>query len=140
MSTFLKRVASAFPAARVGMPQPVSFKICSLCGFVWRGRTSFLSDPSLHLVGYQVHFEELSAGLFLFNHSCGTTLSVQAKEFQDLCGGPMFSERLTGTEECQGSCLHEDDLRPCPAKCECAYVREVLQVISSWPKSESLIE
>ena len=122
------------------MPQAVSFKICSRCGFVWTGRISFLSDPTLHLVGYQVHFEELSAGLFLFNHSCGTTLSVQAKEFQDLYSGPMFAERLTGTEECQGSCLHEDDLRPCPAKCECTYVREVLQVISSWPKSESLIE
>lgn len=52
----------------------------------------------------------------------------------------MFTERLTGTEECQGMRLHEDDLRPCPAKCECAYVREVLQVITSWPKSESLIE
>jgi len=122
------------------MPQSVSFKICPQCGFVWTRRTSFLSDPALQLVGYQVHFKELSAGLFLFNHACGTTLSVRAKEFQEFYGGPMFTERLTGTEECQGSCLHEDDLRLCPAKCECAYVREVLQVILQWPKHESLIE
>lgn len=118
----------------------VSFKICPRCGFVWTGRTYFLSDPTIHLIGYQIHFEELSAGLFLFNHSCGTTLSVQAKEFLDFYGGPMFTERLNGTEECQGSCLHKDDLRPCPAKCECAYVREVLQAISNWPKNESLIK
>jgi hypothetical protein len=122
----------------MSVPQSVSFKICSRCGFVWPGRTSFLSDPSLHLIGYQVHFEELTAGLILFNHSCGTTLSIQAKEFQDLYSGPMFSERLNGTEECQESCLHEDDLRPCPAKCECAYVREVLQVILNWPKKRDL--
>lgn len=114
--------------------QSTSFKTCSRCRFVWAGRTSFLSDPALHLVGYQVHFEEHTAGLFLFNHSCGTTLSVQAGEFQDLYDGPMFTERLTGTEECQGFCLHEDDLSPCFAKCECAYVREVLQVILNWPK------
>lgn len=120
--------------------QSASFKICSQCGFVWPGRTSFLSDPALCLVGYQVHFEELTAGLILFNHSCGTTLSVQTKEFQDLYSGPMFTERLTGTEECQGFCVHENELRPCPAKCECAYVREVLQVISNWPKNESLTE
>jgi hypothetical protein len=107
---------------------------------VWHGRTSFLSDPTLRLIGYQVHFQELTAGLILFNHNCGTTLSVQAKAFQDFYEGPMFTERLTGTEACQGSCLHEDDLRPCPAKCECAYVREVLQVILQWPKRESLIE
>jgi len=121
------------------MVQSVSFKICSRCGFVWTGRAPFLGDPTLHLIGYQVHFEELSAGLFLFNHNCGTTLSVPAIEFQDLYAGPMFTERLTGTEGCQESCLHDDDLRPCPAKCECAYVREVLQVISHWPKNEVLI-
>jgi len=121
------------------MPQFVAFKTCSQCGFVWRGRTSFLSDPTLNLIGYQVHFEELSAGLFLFNHNCGTTLSVQAKEFRDFYGGAIFTERLMGTEQCQGSCLRQDDLRPCPEKCECAYVREVLQVISHWPKSEPLV-
>jgi len=122
------------------MSQSVSFKICPQCGFVWSGRTPFLSDPTLRLIGYQVHFEELTAGLILFNHSCGTTLSVQAKEFQDLYSGPMFSERLNGTEECQGFCVHENELRPCPVKCECAYVREVLQVISNWPKNRSLTD
>lgn len=118
--------------------QSASFKICSTCGFVWPERAFFLGDPALQVVGYQVHFEELTTGLFLFAHRCGTSLAVQANQFKDLYGGPVFTERLTGTEDCRGFCLYIDELRPCPAKCECAYVREVLQVILNWPKNDSL--
>lgn len=92
------------------------------------------------MIGYQVHFDELVAGLFLFDHNCGTTFSIQAGSFQDLYDGPMFIEKLTGTEECGGHCLHKDDLRPCPAKCECAYVRKIMQVILSWPKQEAAVK
>lgn len=110
------------------------FKKCSKCGFVWRKRDSFLGDPTLHMIGYQANFDELMAGLFLFTDRCGTTFSIEAYEFRDLYGGPIFTERLNDTEECEGYCLHKDDLRPCRAKCECAYVREVLQSILKWPK------
>lgn len=89
------------------------------------------------MIGYQVHFEKLTAGLFLFEHICGTSLAIHAHEFQDLYNGPIFTERLTGTEECPGYCLHENDLRPCLAKCECAYVREVVQVILHWAEYKS---
>jgi hypothetical protein len=117
--------------------QSSAFKQCTKCGFAWPARASFLGDPGLRLIGYQTNFDELMAGLFLFNHICGTTFSVQAGDFQDLCSGPIFTERLNGTEKCEGYCLHKDDLRPCPAKCECAYVREIVQSILKWPKSET---
>ncbi len=112
------------------------FKTCTVCGFVWPGRSSFLSDPGVRLIGYQAHFEELTAGLFQFNHSCGTTLSIEAYDFQDLYDGPIFTEQLSGTDECRGYCMDKEDLRPCVAKCECSYVRELLQVILNWPKSQ----
>jgi hypothetical protein len=118
----------------VHKPEPTSFKKCSKCGFIWPKRTSFLGDPRLRMVGYQANFDELMAGLFLFTHTCGTTFSVQAGEFRDFYGGPIFTERLNGTEKCEGYCLHKDDLRPCPAKCECKYVREIVQTILKWPK------
>lgn len=110
------------------------FKTCSKCGFIWPERTSFLSDPELRMIGYQVNFEELMAGLFLFNHICGTALAIPADAFQDLYNGLMFTERLNGTEGCEGHCVHKNDLSPCPAKCECAYVREIMKVILNWPK------
>lgn len=90
--------------------QSTCFKTCSKCGFFWPHRGSFLSDPKLRLIGYQAYFDELMEGLVLFNHICGTSLAIQAGDFQDLYDGPMFSERLTGTEECHGYCLHENNL------------------------------
>lgn len=116
--------------------QPKSFKICSKCGYDWHTRKSFLRDAGLRMVGYQVDFADLSAGLFLFTHSCGTTLAVAAGTFQDLYNGPIFVERLEGSKECSGFCLHKSDLRPCPAKCECAYVRDIVQAILHWPKND----
>ncbi|MBC2717020.1 MAG: hypothetical protein HF978_17080 [Desulfobacteraceae bacterium] len=113
--------------------QPV-FKKCPNCGFEWNDRESFLKDPDVEIVGYQVNFIRLSAGYFLFNHSCKGTFSVQAVEFKDLYHGPIFTKRATGQKECPEYCLHQDELRPCPAQCECAYVREILQTIKNRPK------
>ena len=105
------------------------FKQCGMCEKVWRNYHDFLSDPYVSLVGYQVAFEEeLEAGLFLFNHSCHNTLAIPAGAFTHFYDGPIFKVRATGTDKCQ--------LQPCPAECECAYVREVLQIIKKWPKEK----
>lgn len=93
-----------------------------------------MEDPALNLIGYQVNFDYLEEGFFLFNHHCNTTLAIRAGEFKDLYTGPIFSERLTNTDECPEYCLHKEELRPCPAKCECAYIREIIQIIKSWTK------
>jgi hypothetical protein len=110
------------------------FKKCPSCGFEWSTRDAFLAESNLKVIGYQVHFEELTAGLFLFNHSCLTTLAVPAARFQDLYQGPVFTERATGSSQCPQYCLHQEELTACPAHCECAYVREIIQIIRNWPK------
>ena len=110
------------------------FKKCPVCKRVWETRTDFLDDPDIIIIGYQVHFKELSEGLFLFNHSCNATMTLRAGAFRALYDGPIFKTRLTGTDDCAGHCLVEDELRPCPAECDCAYVREIMQLIKAWPK------
>ena len=60
--------------------------------------------------------------------------AVEAGSFLDLVAGPLYRERLRGTEECSEYCLRLEELRPCLARCECAYVRDVLQVVRSWKK------
>ena len=108
-----------------------------MCGYQWQSRKDFLEDPTTDLIGYQVNFEQLDLGFFLFNHlECGTTLGIPADKFKDLYNGPIFSERLTGTKECQEYCLHKDQLDPCPAECECAYVREIMQEVRFWQKKK----
>ena len=111
------------------------FKTCTRCGFVWPDREAFLRDRSLTLIGYQVNFEALREGFFLFNHLCGTSLALEAGAFSDLYDGPMFLERKTGGDGCAGHCLHESDLEPCPQQCECAYVREVIRIIRGHRKT-----
>ena len=115
-------------------PEAECFKICSMCRQPWETRNDFLVDPELHLVGYQTNFEELRAGLFLFNHVCMGTIAIKAQAFVNLYDGPMYKERLTESDECPGYCLNKTELRPCPSKCECAFVREVLQIITHWPR------
>jgi hypothetical protein len=107
------------------------FKTCPACDTTWQTRRDFLDDPGISIVGYQIHFGEPAEGIFLFNHSCMGTLSINAGEFRDLYNGPVFQERLTGTEECPGHCLYEKELAPCPAECECSFVREIVQIIKN---------
>ena len=111
------------------------FKQCPKCRFPWPARTDFLADPRLTLVGYQVNFKALETGLLMFNHICKTTLALPVRVFQDLYDGPVFAQRATGGTDCPGHCLHQSKLDPCPAHCECAFVRHSLQVIRGWPKT-----
>ncbi|MCM8760710.1 MAG: hypothetical protein NC938_06060 [Candidatus Omnitrophica bacterium] len=117
------------------MPFGKMFKKCTSCGANWKTRDDFLNDCSLELIGYQANFKSLETGLLLFNHTCGTTLSLPAGTFKDIYKGPIYTERKTGTEDCPGYCLHEEELRRCPEKCECAWVREMIQVIKEAEKT-----
>ncbi len=112
-----------------------TFRTCSCCGTQWESRAAFLADPAIVLIGYQVNFQELMAGFFLFNHSCGTTLGLTAEQFRDLYQGPIFEAR---DGECQGHCLHQEDLEPCPTICDCAFVRELMVIIRDWPKKDKI--
>ena len=100
------------------------FKSCKICHHVWPDQESFLSDPDVTLVGYQVNFVSLEEGLFLFNHSCGTTMSLWASEFMNLSDGPIAAERLTDSEHCLGRCPNKEDLEPCDGRCECPRANE----------------
>ena len=108
-----------------------SFKKCGYCNKRWPDRNSFLRDPATELIGYQVNSVIPEQGLFLFNHDCGNTLSLAVANFVDLHAGPIFRTKLTGTDRCPGYCLHSTDLDPCPMECECAYVRELLQLLKN---------
>ncbi len=109
-----------------------------MCKQVWRHRSEFLADPAIRPIGYMVNFLNLKRGLFCFNHEapgCFTTLGVEGSHFTDLCPGPTFTQRLTGTADCPGYNLHKGELCPCPAHCECAHVRAVLDMVAQWEKA-----
>ena len=110
------------------------FSECQSCHEIWRNYHDFLSDPLITLKGYQVSFKNLRAGQFIFNHSCGASMSVPVGSFVHLYDGPIYEERATGSDKCPEYCLRPEELCSCPVECECAYVREVLQIVRRWPK------
>ncbi|MBN1865187.1 MAG: hypothetical protein JW808_09830 [Victivallales bacterium] len=127
----LRAATGSFEADPVNTDSSEPFKACPACGKVWHTRDELLSDPEVELVGYQVHFEDLSLGLMMFNHSCRGTFAVAAEKFLDMYDGPAFDEMLAGKPECPGYCLKKTELRRCPAKCECAFIREILEKITA---------
>lgn len=114
----------------------IIFKQCSKCQKIWMNYYDFLADPSLTLCGYQLPFEELETGMFLFDHSCKTTLSIPVGYFTHLYNGPIFEERATGSDECPVYCLRAEKVAPCKVKCECAYIREIMLIVKNWPKND----
>jgi hypothetical protein len=112
-----------------------AFKRCTACGHPWLSCEKFLNDPETQLVGYQVNFENLELGFLLFNHMiCKSTIAVPAGKFRDLYKGPVFRDKILGTDHCPEYCMHEEQLLPCPEQCECTYVRDILQIVRNWPK------
>ena len=108
------------------------FKTCPMCSLAWNSRDEFLRDGSLELNGYQADLEELELGLFYFTHhrdGCHSTMVIETRDFLDLYTGERFNLPRTGEEDCPGYCLDIDQLDRCTAQCECAYVREIIQII-----------
>ena len=135
VENFTKKIKIVMNSTDLLVSGSTVFKKCTVCGFQWALLDDFLRDPNIVIIGYQVLFENLTEGLFLFNHSCKGTLAISAGVFSDLYDGPIFTERATGSEDCPSYCLNKDELRPCPVQCECAYVREIIQVIKNYQKS-----
>lgn len=98
----------------------------------------FLADPELKLAGYQAHFEDLLGGLFLFSHQhegCYTTMAIPVGQFVSLSTLPILNTRTKHPDGCSDLCMREGTFDPCPIKCECSWVREILQIINTWPKA-----
>jgi hypothetical protein len=124
---------SDFPTAHAA----TAFKTCTHCEERWGNLDAFIQDPTIELVGYMPTFDDLLNGLILFNHSCGTTLACRVALFEHLYDGPVYQTRKTGEAECPGYCQDKTNFSPCPNKCSCAFVRETLQIIKQWSKTEA---
>lgn len=111
-----------------------TFKSCSCCGEEWCSQDSFVSDHDLRLDGYMADFECLELGLLLFTHmedDCRSTLALHVEDFMNLYDGPVYPDRKTGGPDCPGYCRDRTNLERCNARCECAYVRELIQLLKS---------
>ena len=103
-----------------------------MCSTEWTTRDEFLDDQSLEIDGYTADIEKTEEGIFYFTHkkeSCFTTMAIQTKDFLTLYAGKKYTEEKAGEEECPRYCLDEKQLNRCDVFCECAFNREVIQII-----------
>lgn len=101
-----------------------------MCNYIWHNRKQFLSDNNIVITGYMANPSALDLGIFTFNHLiCKGTFSVRAGYFLDLYEHEIYGESHFGSDKCLGKCMDHDNLEACPVKCECAYVRQVIQII-----------
>ena len=108
-----------------------SFKICPSCGQQWSERQDVLDDPEVSFLGYQAFVRDGVLGLFMFNHlTCGTTMTVSARDFEDLRAGGAYEHRHQRPEKAPSYCLSSGAPDDCPQQCECGFVREVVAMIS----------
>ena len=99
---------------------------------------ALLADPLIELIGYQVNMAILEEGLFYFQHQregCGTTMAIPVAAFKDLSDRPFLAPSAgSRPKDCAGLCLNEHKLGGCPEKCNCNWVRDILQTIQQWKK------
>ncbi len=105
------------------------FKKCGSCGKEWPHWQDFVLDPSLRALGLQAYPELPDANLLVFEHRCGTSVSVLAKRLRKMFPDPeedLSAPLLFGTETCSGHCRYLRDLEACGQKCRNATDRNLM--------------
>jgi len=92
----------------------------------------FLDDPALLLVGLQVAPHRPESNLVVFEHRCGSSVSVLTHRLRAVLpeaeAGAGSPDRY-GTDECRGLCRQLDEWSACDRACVNAGDRRLLQAI-----------
>jgi len=116
-----------------------AFKTCTTCSTSWNTLDAFLADPQVELIGYQANMAALEEGMFCFIHqseTCGTTMAIPVKMFKTLSDLPVLApSAISRPTDCMKLCLNEHELGECPEKCNCNWVRNIMQTIRSRKKT-----
>lgn len=108
------------------------FQTCGACKHGWPTWESFVRDPALRLLGLQAVIANPDINLLVFEHRCGSSISILSRRLRHLLPEPGPDEpsvRLLGTDQCNGHCLKLEDLEQCDAPCSNARDRRLIQLV-----------
>jgi len=108
------------------------FRFCGACRRHWADATAFLTDSTLAIVGLQVVQHLSEANLIVFEHACGSSVSVRTSRLRFLLPDPEDGVDLPdrwGTEECRSLCRRLDEWAACDRPCINSRDRELLRVL-----------
>jgi hypothetical protein len=113
------------------------FQICRSCRHEWSTWDRFVLDPDLRLLGLQAVITHPDVNLLVFEHGCGSSVSILSRRLRHLLPEPepdASHVRLLGTEQCRGHCLRLGDLEACDARCSNARDRELILLVQRMRK------
>ena len=114
-------------------PSPVGHpvKVCGSCGRPWRSWDDFLGDPQLRLLGLQAVARVPDANLLVFEHRCGSSVSLLTKRLRHLIPEHPADAwpSLRGTDQCRRHCLSLEDHEACDRPCRHARDRDLLALV-----------
>jgi hypothetical protein len=113
------------------------FKVCGACRRGWATWDDFVADPQVRLLGLQAVEHVPDASLLVFEHGCGSSVSVLVNRLQDLlpehpaAGWPS----LRGGELCRRHCFSLEDHAPCDRRCSHVRDRDLLRLVEELKQS-----
>ncbi len=114
------------------IPEQGPFRSCGSCKHAWEQWSDFLLDPRLRLLGLQASPEWPHANLFVFEHGCGSTVSVLASRLRNLLGDPAADPPphwFYGSQDCRRHCTAIEDQVACDRPCANARDRRLLELL-----------
>jgi hypothetical protein len=113
------------------------FQICGSCRCTWPTWDKFVLDPAVRPLGLQSEITRPDINLLVFEHSCGSSISILSRRLRHLLpepepGDPRAS--LRGSDQCRGHCLRLEDLEACDAPCSNARDRKLILLVQGMRK------
>jgi hypothetical protein len=97
-----------------------AFRTCGMCRKQWPRWQEFVLDRGLRLLGFQGVPQVPDANAIIFEHECGSSVSILAAKLRHLLENPEEGAGLPllfGSEQCKGHCRFLADLEACTNRC-----------------------
>lgn len=114
------------------------FQICGACKQAWPTWEGFVRDPAIRLLGFQAVIANADLNLLVFEHRCGSSVSILARRLRHLLPGregARPSTTLFGASECHGHCRFLTNLEMCDLPCVNAHDRKLILMINQMRNS-----
>jgi hypothetical protein len=113
------------------LPAGHPVKVCGSCGRPWPTWDDFFGDPHLRLLGLQAVTRVPDANLLVFEHRCGSSVSLLTKRLRHLVPEHPADAwpSLRGSDECRRHCLSLEDHGACGRPCRHARDRDLLALV-----------
>ena len=108
------------------------FQKCGSCGRRWKRWSDFILDPEVRLLGLQAFSGLPDANLLVFEHRCGSSVSVLTSRLRQLLPDATIEPTLPnlfGTEQCNRFCQTLSDMTLCDRPCSNAGDRRLIQAV-----------